>query len=220
MTLLFLVRHGLTAETGKVLYGRTPGIGLDERGRAQAERLVERLRIVRPTAIYSSPLERCRETIEPLAEACDIEVRLRDELIEMDAGSWTGRSLPGLRRTRHWPVVQREPSAFRFPGGESFIDAHTRAVDGAERIARRHPRGRVVIATHGDIVRMLVGHYAGTSLDAFQRFGADTASVSVVASDGRGGAQLLVLNDTGDLSRFAPAPVTTPGPPTPRKLRG
>jgi probable phosphoglycerate mutase len=221
MALLFLVRHGLTAETGKVLYGRTPGIGLDDRGRAQAERLAERLRAVRPTTIYSSPLERCRETVEPLAGALRLHIQLRDELIEMDAGSWTGRSLPGLRRTRHWPTVQREPSAFRFPGGESFVEAHARAIAEAERIARRHPRGRVVVATHGDIVRMLVGHYAGTSLDGFQRFGADTASVSVVASDGRGRAQLLLLNDTGDLSRFVPPTASKqPERPSPRKLRG
>jgi broad specificity phosphatase PhoE len=59
MTTVFLVRHGLTAQTGRVLYGRTAGIDLDDRGRAQAEDLVERFDGVRVKAIYSSPLERC-----------------------------------------------------------------------------------------------------------------------------------------------------------------
>ena len=218
MALLFLVRHGLTAQTGKVLYGRTPGISLDDRGRAQAEALASRLAPTRPTAIYSSPLERCRQTVEPLAAAARLEVHLRDELIEMDAGGWTGRSLSQLRRSKHWSTVQKEPSAFRFPGdGESFVEAHARVVTEAERIARRHRRGRVVVATHGDLVRILLAHYAGVPLDGFQRFGADTASVSIVATDGGGRAQVMLMNDTGDLDRFVPRP---PRSRSTRKLRG
>ena len=69
MGALFLVRHGLTAQTGGVLYGRTPGVSLDDRGRAQAEHLAERFRPIRLTAIYSSPLERCVETVEALARS-------------------------------------------------------------------------------------------------------------------------------------------------------
>lgn len=218
MALLLLVRHGLTAQTGKILYGRTPGVPLDDRGREQAERLRERLAPLRPTAIYSSPLERCRQTVEPLAAAARLEVHVRDGLIEMDAGGWTGRSLPQLRRSKHWSTVQQAPSAFRFPGGgESFVEAHARVVAEAERIARRHRRGRVVVATHGDLVRILLAHYAGVPLDGFQRFGADTASVSVVATDGGGRAQVMLMNDTGDLDRFVPQATRSRST---RKLRG
>ena len=69
MATLFLIRHALTAQTGRILYGQAPGIDLDDRGRAQAERLVERFAPVRLTAIYSSPLDRCTQTVEPLS-AC------------------------------------------------------------------------------------------------------------------------------------------------------
>lgn len=218
MALLFLIRHGLTAQTGKVLYGRTPGISLDGRGRAQADALVDRLAPLRLTAIYSSPLERCRETVEPLAAALRVPVVERSALLEMDAGGWTGRSLRQLQRSRHWPTVQREPSAFSFPGGgEGFVEARDRVVTEAERIARRHRRGRVAIATHGDLVRILLAHYAGSPLDAFQRIGIDTASVSVVASDGGGHAQVLLMNDTGGLERFAPP---SPRRRSSQKLRG
>jgi probable phosphoglycerate mutase len=218
MALLFLIRHGLTAHTGRTLYGRTPGISLDDRGRAQAESLAARLAPLRLTAVYSSPLERCRETVEPLAAALRLPVVERAGLIEMDAGGWTGRSLPQLRRSRHWTTVQRTPSAFRFPGGgEGFTEARDRVVAEAERIARRHRRGRVAVATHGDLVRILVAHYAGSPLDAFQHIGVDTASVSVVASDGAGRAQVLLVNDTGGLERFGPAPAKRRSS---RKLRG
>jgi probable phosphoglycerate mutase len=173
---------------------------------------------VRLTAIYSSPLERCRETVEPLAAALRLPVVERSALIEMDAGGWTGRSLPQLRRSRHWPTVQREPSAFSFPGGgEGFVEARDRVVAEVERIARRHRRGRVAIATHGDLVRILIAHYAGAPLDAFQRIGIDAASVSVVATDGVGHSMVLLVNDIGGLDRFVPV---SPKRRSSQKLRG
>jgi probable phosphoglycerate mutase len=205
MTTLFLIRHGLTAVTGSRLYGRTEGIHLDERGRRQAAALVERFAGVRLSAIYSSPLERCVETVKPLATARRLEIRTSDALIEMDAGDWTGRTLPSLRRTKLWDTVQRSPSRFHFPAGESFVDAEARILDQIERIVTRHPRGRVVIGTHGDLVRMLVSHYTGAHLDLFQRVLVDPASVSVVHL-GDGVPRILLVNDTGSLRRFAPGP--------------
>ena len=201
MTTLFLIRHGLTALTGSRLYGRTPGIELDERGRRQAAALVERFEGVRRTAVYSSPLERCVGTMEPLAAARRLELRISDALAEMDTGEWTGRTLPSVRRTKLWKTVQRHPSRFRFPGGESFVDAEARILNEIERIRARHPRGRVAIGTHGDLVRMLVSHYSGAHLDEFQRMTSEPASVSVVHL-GDGGPRILLVNDTGSLERF------------------
>jgi probable phosphomutase (TIGR03848 family) len=204
MSTLFLVRHGLTAQTGKMLYGRTEGIPLDDRGLAQAHRLAERFASVRLTAIYSSPLERCVASVAPLARAQRLEVVRRPGLMEMDAGSWTGKPLSRLRRTARWKEVQTSPSTFRFPGGgESFAEAQARVVAEVEAIAKRHRRGRVAVATHGDIVRILLSHFEGAPLDAFQRTVVDTASVSVVTID-HGAARIHLVNDTGGLERFAP----------------
>jgi probable phosphoglycerate mutase len=203
MTTLFLLRHGLTAVTGKKLYGQTRGISLDERGLAQAEQLVARFSPVRVTAVYSSPLERCIETVEPLANARGLPVIERDGLIEMDAGTWTNRPLAQLRRTRLWRDVMDRPSHFRFPDGDSFAEAQARVLAEIHAIAARHPRGRVVVGTHGDIVRMLVSHFTGAHLDLFQRTMSDPASVSVVHV-GQGHPRVLLVNDTGGLERFAP----------------
>jgi probable phosphomutase (TIGR03848 family) len=203
MATLFLIRHGLTAQTGAILYGRTPGVSLDGRGRLQAERVVERFGPIRLTAIYSSPLERCVETVEPLAAAKRLRIVTDDRLIEMDAGRWTNRRLSAVRRRAAWREVQHSPGTFRFPGGESFPEAYERVTRAAEQIARRHRRGRVAIATHGDIVRLLVCHFAGTPLERFQRTVIDTASVSVV-SVGSEMPRVLLVNDLGDgLARFA-----------------
>jgi probable phosphoglycerate mutase len=206
MALLFLVRHGLTAQTGHVLYGRTAGISLDHRGRAQAEALIERFAGVRLTAAYSSPLERCIETLAPLAQARRLTVAPRQALIEMDAGDWTGQRLSSVRRRKAWATVQRSPSTFSFPGGgEGFTEAQERAVGELLRIARRHPRGRVLVGTHGDIARIALAHFLGVPLDAFQRIVVDTASVSVIAIEG-GRGHVLLMNDTGGLGAFAVAP--------------
>jgi len=220
MALLFLIRHGLTAQTGRILYGQAPGIALDHRGRAQARALIERFDGVRLTAAYTSPLQRCVETVVPLAEAHRLEVRLRDPLIEMDAGSWTGKRLASVRKQKAWATVQREPSAFAFPGGgESFVDAQERVVAELLAIARRHPRGRVAVGTHGDIARIALAHFLGVPLDAFQRIVVDTAGVSVLAIE-RGHGHVLLVNDTGGLRAFG----ATPTPPweasIPGKLRG
>ena len=205
MTTLFLVRHGLTAQTGRTLYGQTAGIDLDERGRAQAGQLARRLTPVRPNAIYSSPLERCVQTVEPLAATCRLPVVEHRGLIEMHTGSWTGKPLARLRRLKAWSDVQQRPASFRFPGdGESFAEARDRAVAEVHRIARRHRRGRVVIATHGDILRVLLADLAGAPLDRFQRIVVDTASVSVVTIDRAGNPHVHLVNDTGDLGRFTP----------------
>ena len=222
MALMFLVRHGLTAQTGHRLYGRTAGIDLDERGRAQAEELIARFEGVRLTAIYSSPLERCVQTVEPLAAARRMTIRTEPDLLEMEAGDWTGRTLAQVRRTAAWRTVQQTPSEFRFPGGgEAFPDAQTRAVGAVERIARRHRRGAVVVATHGDIVRIVLAHLAGTPLDDFQRFVIDTAGVSAVFVGGER-PHVLLVNDTGGLGRFrvSPAAPWEAGPRRRGKVRG
>jgi probable phosphomutase (TIGR03848 family) len=226
MTTLFLIRHGLTAQTGTTLYGRSPSIPLDERGLAQARALTDRFEGIKLTAIYSSPLERCTQTVEPLAEAKRLAVIERPGLIEMDAGSWTGRPLARLRRLKAWSQVQRAPATFAFPGGEGFAEALQRAWDDLEAIARRHPRGRVAVATHGDIARILLCRAAGSPLDAFQRIVIDTASVSVISLRSGSRPYVHLVNDTAGLGRFRPQGATQPweaaAPPRRRKgnLRG
>jgi probable phosphoglycerate mutase len=230
VTTVFLIRHGLTGQTGTVLYGRTGGIPLDHRGQAQAQRLATRFEGVKLTALYSSPLERCVQTVQPLAAAQRLHLEERDELLEMDAGTWTGKPLKRLRHLKAWHEVQTSPSTFRFPGGESFAEARERVVAEIERIAKRHRQGRVAVATHGDIVRVLLNHYSGAPIDAFQRMVADTASVSVIGIAG-GRAAVLLINDTvGALRRFGRGQIDAPwevaggstlnGAPPRKNLRG
>ncbi|MGH3619812.1 MAG: histidine phosphatase family protein, partial [Pseudonocardiaceae bacterium] len=73
MGTVILLRHGRsTANSAGVLAGRTLGVGLDEGGVAQAHALVERLAQLPLAAVVSSPLQRCRETVAPLAQAREL----------------------------------------------------------------------------------------------------------------------------------------------------
>jgi probable phosphomutase (TIGR03848 family) len=205
MTMVFLIRHGLTDHTGMRLYGRTPDLHLSQRGREQAERLAERFSRVRLAAVYSSPLERCIETATPLAAAQGLRVTRRPGLVEMDAGAWTNRPLSGLARTKLWQRIQHTPSQAAFPDGESFAAANARLVGELGRIAGRHPRGRVAVVSHSDTIRMMLAHVAGAHLDQFQRMIVDTASVSVVTL-GTGIPRLFLVNEVdAPLARFGSA---------------
>ena len=199
MTTLLLVRHGHTDAAGKRLTGRAPGVHLNELGRRQAQRLVERLDGVRIDTIVSSPLERCRETAAPLAKARGHAVDVGRAFIEVGYGEWTGRSISQLRRTKLWRRVMLAPSNVRFPGGESLLEVQVRAVDASFDIAARHARGTVLVVSHADVIRLLVAHLAGMHADHLQRLSIDTASITAVSiSDGF--PRLLTVNETDDLA--------------------
>lgn len=193
MTVMFLVRHGLTDQTGKRLYGRTRGVHLDARGREQAESIAERLKGAKLAAIYSSPLERCRETALPLSRRTGLPVTTMRELLEADCGDWTGRPLRQLARSKAWRTVQQNPSRFRFPAGESFVEIQSRVLEAVETINRAHPRGSVAVFSHGDPIRLLVSSLAGAHLDGFQRIAVDAGSVSTIVI-GDGSPRIQQLN--------------------------
>lgn len=200
-TVLLLVRHGLTATTGKVLPGRAPGLHLSDQGRAQAAAAAQRIaKVPRLAAIYSSPLERARETAQALARIRRMPVRIDRGLLECDFGAWTGAKLADLSRKPEWDVVQRHPSAFRFPRGESFSEMQTRITNALARLVAQHP-GRVVVAvSHADPIKAAVAHALGVPLDLFQRIVINTASITAVAY-GRTNASVLTLNSMdGDLA--------------------
>jgi probable phosphoglycerate mutase len=193
-TVVLLVRHGKTPTTGARLPGRAPGLHLAEEGRRQAEAVARRLAgLRRLAAVYASPLERARETAAAIASAHGLAVRVDRDLADCDTGAWTGRPLGALRRRREWATVQRQPSAFRFPDGESFVEMLARMVGALARMVERH-RGRTVVAvSHADPIKAALANVLGLHLDLFQRIVVAPASVSAIAY-GREGATVLAVN--------------------------
>ena len=197
---MLFVRHGTTPTTGSVLPGRARGLHLADEGRAQAEALAERLGVLqRIAAVYASPLERARETAAPIARKLGLEVVADKGLLECDFGQWTGLDLKKLMKKPEWVTVQRYPSGFRFPGGESFSEMQTRITGTATRLAAVHRGRAVVLVSHADPIKAAVAHALGTHLDLFQRIVVSPCSVTAVAY-GPGGPSVLTVNAVGDLA--------------------
>ncbi|HNJ98214.1 MAG TPA: MSMEG_4193 family putative phosphomutase [Ilumatobacteraceae bacterium] len=196
-TLVLLVRHGQTPTTGKLLPGRAPGLHLAEQGVQQAQRAAARIAEL-PTvdAIYASPLERARETAAPIAAARGLRTRIDKGLLECDFGDWTGAELKALMKLPQWNTVQRAPSTFTFPGGESFLAMQTRMVSAIDRLRAAHLGGVVVCVSHADPIKAAVAHAMGTHIDLFQRIVISTCSITAIAY-GAGAPVVLTVNSTG-----------------------
>ena len=218
MGTVILLRHGRSTANGSgILAGRTPRISLDDTGRRQARDMVERLSDVPLAALVSSPLLRCKQTLEPLATARGLSRIAESRLAEVDYGDWTGRELKTLTKEPLWRVVQDHPSAAVFPGGEGLAAVQARAVaavrDHDARITAEHGENAVwALCSHGDVLKAILADALGQHLDSFQRIVVDPASVSVVRY-GETRPFVLRINDNGgDLGGVVP--------PKPAKKRG
>ena len=180
-TTILLIRHAETPTTGKVLPGRAAGLGLSDKGIAQAEaRAADIAGKHQIAAIYSSPMERAQQTAAPIGAATRRKVRIHEGLNECDFGLWTGRRLKALYKLPAWRTVQRTPSNFRFPEGESFLEMQSRIAAALNELARAH-RGKTVVAvSHADTIKAAVAHALGMHLDMFQRLAVSPASQTVI----------------------------------------
>lgn len=206
-TLVLLVRHGQTPTTGTTLPGRAPGLHLADTGLAQAEAAAERIRPLgdKVRAVYASPLERTQETAAPIARAVKRRVRTEAGLLECDFGAWTGKALKDLAKLPEWKTVQRYPSGFRFPKGESFAEMQARITGALDRLVGRHPGETVVAVSHADPIKAAVAQALGTHLDLFQRIVISPCSVTAVLYTDAGPVVLAVNSTGGDLSTLAPS---------------
>ncbi|EST39705.1 hypothetical protein N566_00470 [Streptomycetaceae bacterium MP113-05] len=212
MPTLILLRHGRsTANTAGLLAGRSPGIPLDDLGREQAAGLPARLTPLSPVMAVTSPLQRCRETLEPLALARpDLAVHTEDRINECDYGDWTGRPLAELSDEPLMAAVQQHPSSATFPGGETLRAMQNRAVEAVRdwntRVAAEHGADAVyLMCAHGDIIKSIVADALGMHLDLFQRVSVGPCSVTVIRYTSLR-PFVLRLGDTGELASLAPPP--------------
>ncbi|WP_405733399.1 MSMEG_4193 family putative phosphomutase [Streptomyces sp. NBC_01537] len=212
MPTVILVRHGRsTANSDGVLAGWSPGVALDDSGREQAGALAGRLAGLPLAAVVTSPLQRCRETVQPLLDTRPgLPLHTDDRIGECHYGDWTGRKLVELAEEPLWGTVQRYPSSAVFPGegGESVRAMQARAVDAVrewnDRIEAEHgPEAVFALCSHGDIIKSIAAEALGMHLDLFQRLAVDPCSLTVIRYTAQR-PYLLRLGDTGDLAALAP----------------
>ena len=191
MKRFLIVRHAeSTANTEGILAGRIDPTALTASGRDAAAKLNTVIAEFNPEIAKVSPMLRCRQTIEI---AGLLDYLLDDRLIEMDYGSWSGRSLKSLSRKREWREIQERPDNFTFPRGESFAQAWDRIGEllGDLDVSANE---KFLLVTHGDISRMIIARLLGFPLNDFQRFMIQPGSHSLISSNGRDKTTVGYLN--------------------------
>jgi probable phosphoglycerate mutase len=177
---LLLVRHAVTAETGKVLSGRLPDVPLSAGGVEAAGVAGRALAGSAAVAIFTSPMERCRQTAALVGRATGLRARVDKRYAEVDYGAWSGRKLSDLRRLAAWRALMASPARFRFPGGETLDEVRQRSVAATEALAGAYPGAVVVVVTHADVVRALLCHYLGMPLDLLHRLEVGPTSLTEI----------------------------------------
>ena len=197
MARIVLLRHAHSIANEKnLLAGRINGITLSKSGKSQALDLVDRLGSMQFDEIAISPLQRCRETIDPWLSASNAKSRLviDESISEVDYGSWSGKTLASLRRKAQWKVVQDFPSQMIFPEGESLLEMQGRALSGFYRLNAVKGKGPRLLVSHGDVIKSIVAHCLGMHLDQFQRLVIEPASITIIDTDS-GVSRLVRFND-------------------------
>ncbi|MEB3042425.1 histidine phosphatase family protein [Rhizobium mulingense] len=191
----FLVRHAAHDNVGNFLAGRTAGITLGEAGRAQVQRLGQRLRRGDIDAIYTSPRERTLETAEGIASACGLALPQTDAALdEVNFGDWSGKTFEVLNDDPRWRRWNTTRSLTRTPGGETMLDVQTRIFGLMETLASGGNDRRIALVSHADVIKAAVSHVLGLPIDAWPRFDIAPASVTTVVI-GDWGAKVMTLNE-------------------------
>ena len=205
-TLIIFVRHGRTPTTGTKLPGRAPNLHLSDEGKSQAEMIAKEIKKssnsflgTKVSAVYASPMERTQETAKPIAKTLNLRVRTLQGLNECDFGDWTGRRLRDLSKLKSWSTVQKQPSSFRFPNGESFTEMQNRMLKTVDKILERHSGETVVCVSHADPIKAILASAVGTPLDLFQRILVGPCSASVVLYT-KERPLVLTLNSNGNFN--------------------
>jgi probable phosphoglycerate mutase len=193
-TTFHLVRHAAHDRVGAVLCGRMPGVRLGALGRAQAQRLADRFARESIASVQTSPLERARETAEPIAMRLDRPLEMNDDLQEIAFGAWSGRSFEELDRNPAWRSWNTARSVHRPPGGETVLEAQGRIVAAMERLREAYRDRAVVLVSHADVIKAALLYHLGLPVDAYARFDVDPASISTLAV-GDWGAKVIRLNE-------------------------
>jgi len=180
MPIVYMLRHAQSvANTKGILAGQDNSVELSKDGHKQAQVLVPYLSKLKINRIYSSPLTRCIQTIQPYMQLNpDLDFEVDERFIEMDYGLWSGKRLSALARDRLWRSVQNKPSTFTFPQGESFRSMRKRVDLALTELSRE--KGVVLIITHGDIIKMSLASALGLPIDRFQKFVSEPASLTVI----------------------------------------
>ena len=156
---IIFLRHGQAINnTQRILAGRTPGVPLTEKGVDQAEKAAKFLEDMNISAIYSSPIERAKNTADIVGKHNSIDVRIDDRLIELDMGKFTGMPYDEIFSS-HGNVFMKFYKGeleIAHNGVETFADVKKRVLGMVDHVIENHPDENVVLVTHMDPIKAML----------------------------------------------------------------
>jgi broad specificity phosphatase PhoE len=192
--IVHLVRHGTHRDLGKKLTGRARCPELDEQGQRQAERLAQHFANLEVGLIQASPRGRAVATARPIAETRQLACHVVSALDELDFGEWSGIEFSDLQNDPRWIQWNVRRGGSRPPGGETMDDGCRRIMTHIDTLHRQRFSGRAVLVTHAEIIRAVVLHMLGRSMDAWNTVEIAPASVSTVVVSEQG-PKLTKINE-------------------------
>ena len=156
---IIFLRHGQAINnTERILAGRTPGIPLTEKGVDQAQKAAKFLEDMKISAIYSSPIQRAKNTAEIVGTHNSVDVRIDDRLIELDMGKFTGMPYEKIFSS-HGNVFMKFYKGeleIAHNGVETFADVKKRVLSLVDHVLENHPNENVVLVTHMDPIKAML----------------------------------------------------------------
>jgi probable phosphoglycerate mutase len=213
---LLLVRHGETDWTrARRVMGRRP-VALSATGREQVRGIVPLLRALAPARVVTSPLPRASETAEMVSTALGVPLTVEPDLVELDFGTWEGRTYDDLLNDPAYAAFSRDPVLVSPPGGEAVPSAQRRAVDAVTRMFAAAPGVRLCAVSHGDLIRMVLAAALRLDVRDFRALRVDTCGISAIELTGDW-AEVKFVNLVADPARvWAPLHFGRGGSPPPR----
>jgi probable phosphoglycerate mutase len=199
-TRLVLIRHGQTAwnaGAGEERFRGRTDLPLDDIGRTQARALAERLKTEPLAALYTSPLVRAQQTIQPLAGELGLKVLPHEGLLDINYGRFQGLTHAEAIATypEQYAAWSTSPGKVRFPGGENLAEVQVRLLALLDELATCHPGQTIALVGHQVVNKVLVCTLLGLDLNSIPRIQQNTAGLNVFQKV-NGTWHTLCLNDT------------------------
>jgi probable phosphoglycerate mutase len=211
VTELLFIRHGETDWNRQQRFQGQIDVPLNATGQAQAARVAERLAADRHDALFSSDLQRARETAAPLSAAWHLAPVALPGFREQNFGVLEGLDVPTIQ-ARHPDLWQRwleHRADYALPGGESLRQFHTRVMAAVHELAAAHASARLAVVTHGGVLDMLWRSAHGLSLDGLRACEIPNTGLNRLRWV-NGQLQVEMWADAGHLAGL-PEPSTAPG---------